>query len=113
MTNISHIMPKPLVVPILWGHDYVANQTTVSNLTQMLSDLVTGPFMNGLAQYGVRRGSMTAPIIIDDNNPPATVIYRDGNNQLKDEITKQLIKWINAGTVPPPPSPTDINQLYL
>lgn len=113
MANISHIMPKPLAVPIFWGHDYVANPTTANNLRQMLSDLVTGPFTNGLAQYGVQRGSMTAPIIIDDRNPPSTITYTDSNNQLKDEITKQLIKWINAGTVPPPPSPTDINQLYL
>jgi hypothetical protein len=113
MPNLTHIMPKPLVVPIFWGHDYVTNPTTAQYLQQMISDLVTGPFMNGLAQYGIQRGSMQAPIIIDDTNPPATIIYYDGNKQLQDDITKQLIKWINAGTVPSPPSPTDINQLYL
>src|SRR5271165_3306315 len=113
MANIDHIMPKPLIVPIFWGHDYVANPVTANKLQQMLSDLVTGPFMNGLAQYGIQRGSMLGPILIDDQNPPATITYVDGNNQLKDEITQQLIKWINTGNVPPPPSPNDINQLYL
>jgi hypothetical protein len=43
--------------------------------------------MNGLAQYGVQRGSVTAPVVIDDNIPPATVTWRDTNNKLKDDIT--------------------------
>jgi hypothetical protein len=112
MANIDHIMPKPVVVPIFWGHDYVDNPDTANKLQQMVSDLVTGPFMNGLAQYGIQRGSVT-PVIIDDQNPPATIIYTDSNNQFTDEITKRLINWINAGIVPPPTSPNDINQLYL
>ena len=84
-------MPKPVVVPVLWGHDYVVNPTTASSLQQMVSDLVTGPFMNGLAQYGVRRGSVTSPAIIDDKNPPATVVGYDKNNKLHDDITKKII----------------------
>jgi hypothetical protein len=106
-------MPQPFVVPIFWGHDYVSNSDTTNKLQQMISDLVTGPFMNGLAQYGVQRGSIHSPIVIDDVSPPATIIYYDSKAKLKDEITKQLIKWITAGTVPSPASATDINQLYL
>jgi hypothetical protein len=113
MENIDHIMPKPVVVPVFWGHDYVANPATVNQLMGLLSDLVTGPFMNGLAQYGVRRGSVNAAIVIDDQSPPATITYTDGTNQLKDEITKRLAKWIREGKVPPPASPSDVNQLYL
>lgn len=113
MANIDHIMPRPVIVPIFWGHDYATNSKTSNQLGQMLSDLVTGPFMNGLAQYGIHRGSMLPPIIIDDLNPPATLVYVDSSNQLKDEITKQLIAWIAAGTVPSPPSPDDINQFYI
>lgn len=113
MANIDHIMPKPVVVPIFWGHDYVVNSDTASRLQQMISDLVTGPFMNGLAQYGVQRGSVLAPAVIDDTNPPPTITYYDTSNNLKDEITKKLINWIHAGLVPAPPSPSDINQLYI
>lgn len=113
MANINHIMPKPVVVAIFWGHDYVVNPTTVTNLKQMLSDLVTGPFMNGLVQYGVQRGTLLAPIVIDDTQPPATIVYTDTQNHLRDDITKKLISWIDAGRVPPPPSPSDSNQLYL
>ena len=113
MPNLSHIMPKPVVIPILWGHDYAVNAVTAPNLLRMMADLVTGPFMNGLAQYGIQRGSVNAPIVIDDDHPPATIVYRDSGNNLQDDITKQLIKWITAGTVPPPRSPNDINQLYV
>jgi hypothetical protein len=77
MTNLDHIMPKPVVVPILWGHDYVVNSTTASTLQKLLTDLVTGPFTNGMAQYGVQRGSVLAPIVIDDLSPPATITYKD------------------------------------
>lgn len=113
MANIDHIMPRPRVVPIFWGHDYVANPSTTNNLTRLLSDLVAGPFMNGLAQYGVQRGSISAPVVIDDRSPPASVTYTDSSNQLKDEITKLLIRWVQAGVVPPPSSANDVNQLYV
>jgi hypothetical protein len=113
MPNLSHVMPKPVVIPILWGHDYVVNASTPPNVLRMISDLVTGPFMNGMAQYGVRRGSVRTPIVIDDQNPPKTIVYTDSNDKLQDDITQRLIKWINAGLVPPPPSPADTNQLYM
>lgn len=106
-------MPNPQLVPIFWGHDYIENPTTVSEVQQMISDLVTGPFMNGLAQYGVGPVSLLSPAKIDDQNPPATITYRDSNDNLVDEITPKLVGWINAGLVPAPPSPSDINQLYL
>jgi hypothetical protein len=113
MPNIDHIMPNPYVVPIFWGHEYAANLRARQNMQKMISDLVTGPFMNGLAQYGVRRGTMHDPIIIDDPNPPATLTYTDSSNTLIDEITKKLISWISAGTVPQPTGPDDVNRLYV
>ena len=113
MPDLSHDMPNPVVIPILWGHDYVANPTTTKYIEQMISDLVTGPFMNGMAQYGVRRGSVAAPVIINDTNPPATIVYTNTNNQLVDQITQKLISWIKAGLVPAPPSSSDVNHVYL
>jgi len=113
VANLSHIMPNPRVMPILWGHDYVANPATAKAIEQMVSDLVTGPFMNGMAQYGIRRGSVVTPVIIDDQNPPATIVYTDAHDNLVDQITKQLITWIKDGLVPPPLSDSDINTVYL
>jgi len=113
MPNINHIMPKPVLVPIYWGNDYVQNPSVVNSLQQMLQDLVTGPFMNVMAQYGVRRGTVNPAIVIADPNPPSLWTWTDPNKKLVDQMTQQLIAWINAGTVPAPPSPTDVNQLYL
>ena len=73
------------------GDDYVANPATAKAVEQMISDPVTGPFMNGMAQYGVRRGRMAMPIIIDDQKPPATIVYTDAKSNFVDQITKQLI----------------------
>src|ERR1700728_4602685 len=69
--------------------------------------------MNGMAQYGVRRGRVAKPVIIDDTNPPPTVVYYDKNNQLQDDITKKLIAWIEAGLVPPRPPAPGNDQLYV
>jgi hypothetical protein len=69
--------------------------------------------MNGLAQYGVRRGSVANPVIIDDTNPPSTIVYTDAQNQFVDQITQKLISWINAKLVPAPTSNSDINTVYL
>jgi len=112
MPNLSHVMPNPVVVPILWGHDYVANLATTKLIEKMINDLVTGPFMNGMAQYGVRRGSVATPVVIDDTNPPATIVYRDTNDNLVDQITQKLIGWIDAKLIPPPPA-NNLNQMYL
>src|ERR1022692_4944690 len=112
MPDLSHVMPNPIVVPILWGHDYVANPTTTQYIEQMINDRVTGPFMNGMAQYGVRRGSVAKPVVIDDTNPPATIVYTNTSNQLVDQITQKLVGWIQQGLVPPPPS-SALNQMYL
>jgi hypothetical protein len=114
MKNIDHIMPSPRVIPIFWGHEYAANPGLYKNLRQMILDAVTGPFMNGLAQYGIERGTMLEPIVIDDPNPPATITYTDSSGRLVDEITQQLIKWIKVElSVPPPLSADDINTLYV
>jgi hypothetical protein len=80
----------------------------------MISDIVTGPFMNGLVQYGIQRGAVIEPIIIDDNTPPVKMTYTNSKGQLVDEITKQLIKWIKEEKiVPAPQSDDDTNQFYL
>jgi hypothetical protein len=113
MTNLAHIMPKPVVVPIFWGHAYAAHPATAKRLETLISDLVTGPYLNVLAQYGVQRGSMAKPIIIDDIGAPATLTYTDTNDTLVDQVTQKLISWIDVLAVPPPPSPTDVNHLYV
>ena len=71
MPDLSHVMPNPRVVPILWGHDYVVNPATTTSIEQMISDLVTMPFMNGMAQYGVIPGTQRADHIRARHVPPS------------------------------------------
>src|SRR5215831_2154192 len=54
----KHVLRAPIIVPIFWGHYYVNNPSDVTNIMNLIIDLVTGRFMNGLAQYGVVRGTV-------------------------------------------------------
>jgi hypothetical protein len=113
MTNLSHIMPKPKVVPIFWGHAYAEFPDTAKQMHQMLKDLVLGPFMNGLVQYGVQKATLVDPYIFDDLNSPAKLVWTNQQGTLVDDITGHLIGWIKDGHVPAPRSENDTSQLYL
>ena len=114
MLNSDHIMPNPRVVPIFWGSEYLANPQAKTNLIEMVTDIATGGIMKGLVQYGVGEATVDAPVLIDDANPPATLVYTDETGALVDEITKKLVQWINVDRVAPPPSSNDdVNTLYL
>jgi hypothetical protein len=111
--NLSHIMPNPRVVPILWGHSYVKYPAFTASLSKFFNDIVLGPYMNGLAQYGVSKATLHATIVIDEPNAPKKITYQNAAAPATDDITPRLVEWINAGTVPAPTSSTDNNTLYL
>jgi hypothetical protein len=113
MANRDHIMPQVVLAPIFWGHDYVENPTIVSTMMQLLTDLVTGPFLNGAAQYGIQRGSVLGASVVDDSSPPNTITYKDANNNLQDDITPKISQWIGNNLVPAPSSSNDTNRLYF
>src|ERR1051326_5120206 len=95
LANNKHVMRNPRIVPIMWGHHYISNPNVAILATQMISDLVTGPFRNGLAQYGVGRGSVLSPISID-TNPTMEPTSLD-----RGEIRDVLLSWLLDGTVSP------------
>jgi hypothetical protein len=99
----KHIMGTPHVVAIFWGQD----SNDVTALGQLLADLVTGPFMNGLVQYGVGRGSVTTITVEDDRKNPAPATLD------KPQVLDQLNKWFQDGTVSPAPSVNETNLLYF
>jgi hypothetical protein len=106
--NQKHVLRNPKVVIIFWGNNYVKNSNDVTAGVQLISDLVTGPFPNGLVQYGVGRGSIAGQIVIDTNpsNPaPATLNVT--------QAQAHIVSWINAGTVAPAPSVDEANLLYF
>src|ERR1051326_7796397 len=68
--KFKHIMPNPRIVLILWGNYYATNPSVVTSATQLIADLVTSRFMNGLAQYGVGSGSVAGQSIVINIPPP-------------------------------------------
>lgn len=105
LANDIHVMRSPRILPILWGNYYVTDPGAVTEVRLLLTDLVTGRFMNGLAQYGVRRGSMLNPITIP-------VMGNDPQNLRRIDVQNQLTTWIGNGTVSPP-AVNEQNLLYV
>jgi hypothetical protein len=98
------LIPKAQVVLVLWDHYYTTNSDAVTAAKQLITDLVSGPFINGLTQYGIHRGSLINTIVIDTNNSPspknpAPKVWDigDGND------ATQVLAWINNGTLSPQP----------
>lgn len=106
--NNARIISNPGIVLILWGNYYNIRADALTSAQTLMTDLVTGAFMNGLAQYGVAPGSLVSSVVIDTNaqNPAPKTI---DENQLQDK----LINWIKAGTVSPTPSVNEANLLYF
>ena len=106
--NSKHVMRNPRIVLILWGHFYATNSAVATNATTLISDLVSGPFMNGLAQYGVGGGSVIGTFVVDIP-PPAP----DPINLTRENVRDQLIDWINRGTISPGPAVGEQNLVYV
>jgi hypothetical protein len=104
--NDKHVLRRPRVIPIMWGHSYATARRTSRQLGGLLRDLATGRFMNGLAQYGVARGSVASPIIVDITGTEPTTLSRD-------DIQDQLTTWLDDGTVSPKPAVNERNRLYF
>src|ERR1700732_5000694 len=69
--NGKHVVDSPQIVLVLWDNQFVTNAAAVTSAEQLVTDLVTGAFMNGLAQYGVERGSVINTVTIDTKLFPA------------------------------------------
>jgi len=106
--NNKHVIRHPRVVPIFWGHYYATNSDVIATTVQLLVDIVSGPYMNGLAQYGVSRGIVLGSHTIDINPTEADPVNLDRN-----KIKNTLVNWINNGTVSPTPSVNEQNLIYV
>jgi hypothetical protein len=107
----QHIIRKPHVVLIMWGHYYITNPNVVTSASQLITDLVSRRFMNGLAQYGVGRGSVVGTFVVDI--PPTIPPTPDPTNLSDTAIRDQLVNWIRSGTVFPAPALNEQNLAYV
>jgi hypothetical protein len=108
--NNKHIMRNPRVFLILWDHFYRTNPDAVSFATQLVTDLITGSFMNGLVQYGVGPGSLAGSLVVDtDAANPAPNSW-----DISDDAQKDKLKgFINGGIVSPSENETELIYLIL
>jgi len=107
-SNNKHVLRHPRVIPIFWGHFYVTNPHIVAATIRMLSDIVSGPYMNGLAQYGVSRGTVLGHHTIDTVPPNSDPLILD-----RDTVRNTLVSWINSGTVSPAPAVNEKSLIYI
>jgi len=104
--NDKHVMRRPNVLPIFWGKRYASNPMSVTLGVQLLTDLVTGAFMNSLAQYGVGVGTISQQVTIGTD--PAAQTWDSFDTKDRD----QLIKWLDDGTIATKPAMNETNLLY-
>src|ERR1035438_4249716 len=90
------VMTFPFVQPILWGDYYRSDPAVLKYVEQLFSDLVAGPYLNGMAQYGVRPGHVHAPVFVDMHKYPAPSAIWDY------ELQDQLLAWFKGGVVKSP-----------
>jgi hypothetical protein len=82
----------------------------VTQANQLISDLVHGPFMNGLAQYGVGTGSVLKEIVIDTSTTPAPGKPWDSSDGA-DAV--QLKRWLIDATVTPEPAQDQLSLVFM
>jgi hypothetical protein len=100
------VMTFPFVQPILWGDYYRSDPAVLKYVEQLFSDLVAGPYLNGMAQYGVRPGHVHAPVFVDMHKYPAPSAIWDY------ELQDQLLAWFKGGVVKSP-GVDQVNLLYF
>jgi hypothetical protein len=104
----GHIIPHPRVKVILWGHFYVEHPDAAATVRELVTALVAGRFMNGLAQYGVSRGSLVDVTVVDTGaSDPTPSELSDG------DAADQLKRWLQVGFIAPAPAVNETNLLYL
>ena len=101
--NEKAIIAHVRVFLLVWGKFYDDHPDALDYGYKLCRDLVTGPFLNGLAQYGVGRGSIVGSGRIVDNKPPATLNEDEARDWLKAQIK----------TLPIQPTVDETSLLYV
>jgi hypothetical protein len=102
--NDKAILAHVRVMVVCWGRFYEDHPDAGDNAFALCRDLVTGPYLNGLAQYGVGLGSMAGQGTIDDTNPPAT---------LSEDEARDRIKSFVRDILPEKPAVNETSLLYV
>ena len=95
-TDHGTILYQAGVRLIFWGREWVSAVPPVS-VTQVVSDvqsILSGPYLDGLAQYGVSRPHLDSVLVLNTEDPPNPFDKDDAGNLVKN--------LIGAGVFPEP-----------
>ncbi len=87
-TDHGSILYQAGVRLIFWGREWGSAAPPVS-VTQVVSDaqsILTGPYLDGLAQYGVSKPRFDRVLVLDNEDPPNPFDKDDAGNKVKDLI---------------------------
>lgn len=107
--NDRRRLRSPAIVLVLWDEFFTNKPKAATFSQQLVNDLVAGPFMNGLVQYGIGDGSITGTITLDTKQHPAPGTW-DANSG--DDAT-QVSSWVKDGTLTPAPAQDEADLLFL
>jgi hypothetical protein len=106
----KHIITAPKIVLVLWNDFFVNTPGAATLATQFVNDLVAGPFMNGLVQYGVARGSIATTVTISSTiHKPNKATWDSGGTDDGD----QLVAWLRNDTIAIKPAFNETKLLYF
>jgi len=87
------------VLLIFWGTQWAGNPNPLATqVTNAVRNLLAGPYMSFLAQYGVRRGSLWGTLFFTSSDPPQSFSYANVGsfiiNQLdQDQLPEPDSDW--------------------
>lgn len=106
----KHIITGPNIVLVLWDDFFVNTAGASDQARQFAQDLVTGPFMNGLVQYGINRGSVVATVSLSSTTfKPSKSTWDTGGSDDGD----QLVSWLKNNQITTHPSVNETKLLYV
>jgi hypothetical protein len=106
----GHVIANPKMVLIFWDEYFASTPDAVSAMRQFVSELVSGPYMLGLGQYGVGQGAVVETVVINMSAYPApnpSVPFSEK------QLAAQLITWLSLGVVAHTPASNETDLVYL
>lgn len=100
----TEIMGTPKVFVVYWDALYNTRPDVVQRMNQCITDLITGPYMNSLAQYRISAGTFLGSVVVDStvDIPP--------NPMTEGHLQWHIYNWAGNGTIP---FVGDLNTLFL
>lgn len=107
--NRHHVMASPRVYAIYWDDYFTQNPDAVELMSQFFREILAGPYMHQLAQYGVGAATLSGSVVVSPDAAARSQVSADHPEYLE----ARLRTWIEQGTVTERPARDERNPLYV